>query len=106
MLGSKIVVLATLLSFLFSGGGASGCRAMQNPARQADQNDTRLPKKTDGAASVELRVLAEGFHSSIIHPFVAVVRDAQTYAALVKLDGNLPKLDADFFKTNTVIAAY
>jgi hypothetical protein len=54
----------------------------------------------------DIKVLAEGFHSKITKPFVAVVRDAETYAALAKLDENLPKLDADFFKDNVVVAAF
>ena len=31
-----------------------------------------------------IKVLAEGFHSKITKPFVAVVRDVETYAALRK----------------------
>lgn len=54
----------------------------------------------------DIKVLAEGFHSKITRPFVAVVRDAETYAALIKLDENLPKLDADFFKENVIVAAF
>jgi len=54
----------------------------------------------------EPKVLAEGFHSLIEHPFVGVFRDAETYLALTKLDGNLPKLDEEFFKSNVVIAAF
>jgi PrcB C-terminal len=53
-----------------------------------------------------IKVLAEGFHSKITKSFVAVVRDTETYAALIKLDENLPKLDADFFKENVVVAAF
>ncbi|HVS81232.1 MAG TPA: protease complex subunit PrcB family protein [Pyrinomonadaceae bacterium] len=56
--------------------------------------------------SDEIKLLAEGFHSSITNPFVAVVRDAETYSALTKLEGNLPKLDTEFFKSNIVIAAF
>jgi hypothetical protein len=54
----------------------------------------------------ELKVLAEGFHSKITQPFVAVVRDVETYAALRKLDENLPKLDEGFFKESIVVAAF
>ena len=54
----------------------------------------------------DIKVLAEGFHSKITKPFVAVVRDAETYAALIKLDENLPKLDAEFFKENVAVAAF
>src|SRR5256885_9485503 len=54
----------------------------------------------------DIKVLAEGFHSKITKPFVAVVRDAETYAALTRLDENLPKLDADFFKESVAVAAF
>lgn len=53
-----------------------------------------------------IKVLAEGFHSKITKPFVAVARDVETYEALTRLDENLPKLDADFFKENVVLAAF
>lgn len=54
----------------------------------------------------ELKILAEGFHSSINKPFVAVVREAKTYSALAKLAGSLPNLDEEFFKSNAVLAAF
>jgi PrcB C-terminal len=53
-----------------------------------------------------MKVVAEGFHSSIDHAFVAVIRDAETYAELSKLAGNLPNLDVEFFKSNAIIAAF
>jgi hypothetical protein len=53
-----------------------------------------------------IKVLAEGYHSKITKPFVAVVRDVETYAALTRLDENLPKLDDDFFKEKAVLAAF
>jgi hypothetical protein len=54
----------------------------------------------------DIKVLAEGFHSKITKPFVAVVRDTETYAALTRLDENLPKLDADFFNQSVLVAAF
>jgi PrcB C-terminal len=53
-----------------------------------------------------IKVLAEGYHSKITKPFVAVVRDEETYVALIRLDENLPKLDGDFFKERAVLAAF
>jgi hypothetical protein len=53
-----------------------------------------------------IKILAEGYHSKITKPFVAVVRDIETYAALTRLDENLPKLDDDFFKEKAVLAAF
>jgi hypothetical protein len=54
----------------------------------------------------KLKVLAEGALSSINRPFLAVMRDSETYAEVAKLEHNLPKLDPDFFKSNIVVAAF
>src|SRR5262249_29420730 len=59
----------------------------------------------DGATG-ELRTLAEGSVSPIQSTFVAVVRDAEIYATLRSLAANLPELNADFFGSNVVIAAF
>src|SRR5438132_2516762 len=92
------IVLLMLSTFLLS-SGASGCHAKQNAA---------LPTQTPNteASTKAMKILAEGFHSSITNPFIAVIRDAGTYAELMKLDNTLPKLNAEFFNSNAVIAAY
>jgi hypothetical protein len=101
------LVIATLLSMLF-GGSAGGCRTknFNAPPRQSQsstgqRNNTGNESQTSG----DLKIIAQGFHSSITDPFVAVVRDEATYAELAKLDPNLPKLSVDL-KTNMVIAAF
>jgi protease stability complex PrcB-like protein len=101
----KTVALLAISPLILSGGGAWGCRSNQNPGLPAEKPAPPVVA-TQKPGSAQIKILAEGFHSSITKPFVAVVRDAETYGALIKLDGNLPKLDADFFKTNTVIAAF
>ena len=76
--------------------------------RHADENRfvaVRTAQNDEGKQG-ELKVLAEGFQSAIKNPFVALVRDADTYAVLRKLDGNLPGLDDEFFKTKVVVAAF
>ncbi len=85
-----------MLSTFALSSGASGCHAKENAA---------LPPNS-GTPTNALKVLAEGFHSAITNPFFSVVRDTETYAELTKLDGSLPKLDSDFFKSHAVIAAY
>jgi len=94
----KTIVILMLSTFALS-TGASGCHAKQSGA---------LPIQTpnSGTSTNAMKVLAEGFHSSITNPFIAVIRDAETYAELRKLDNNLPKLDAEFFNSKAVIAAY
>lgn len=52
------------------------------------------------------KVLAEGYQSKITRPFVAVVRDVETYDALRKRDGGLPQVDADFFNANVALAVF
>jgi hypothetical protein len=48
----------------------------------------------------------EGYHAAITEPFVAVIRDGNTYARLMTEERNLPQLGDDFFNSNIVIAAF
>jgi hypothetical protein len=97
MLALKTVAMVVLSSFMLA-GGAWGCRSRQSAA----------PSQTPGRENPtgELKVLGEGFHSSISNSFIAVIREAETYAALMKLEGNLPQVDPDLFKSHAVIAAF
>jgi hypothetical protein len=100
------VIIATILSLLF--GGAGGChKSKSSNAPKPSQNSTEQTGNpvAEDQPSGELKVIAQGFHSSITDPFVAVVRDEATYAELTKLDSSLPKLNVDL-KTNVVIAAF
>ncbi len=94
----KIIAVFMLSTFALS-SSTSGCHAKQNaaPPTQTPNNE-----KSTG----DIKALAEGLHSSITDPFIAVARDAETYAELTRLDNSLPKLDAEFFKSSAVIAAY
>lgn len=62
--------------------------------------------QTPVSNSNELRVLAEGHQSSVSEPFVAVIRDAETYARLRKAEPQLPAVQPDFFSLNVIIAAF
>jgi len=105
MFGLKIILVAMLSSFLLSAGGPSGCRANQNSNSIRERaSSSPVQKQVPGAN--DLKVLAEGFHSSISEPFIAVIRDAETYDALTKLEGSLPRLNAGFFDSNAVVAAF
>ena len=98
----RMLLMLTLLAYpLLSGltnGAASAARPMETIADTSSVGQNYRPD--------DIKVLVEGFHSKITKPFVAVVRDAETYAALVKLDENLPKLDADFFQDSVAVAAF
>jgi hypothetical protein len=95
------VILITTSSSAAISCGAADTQKSKPPARV-------IGNRTDPGKSEDpgLKVLASGFHSQVTNAFVAVARDAETYRALGALDTNLPKLDADFFKTNDVIAAF
>jgi PrcB C-terminal len=104
----QVLLMVTLLAYSLQGlmnNAASAARATHTPneAEYAMANTTAVGQNYQAG---DIKVLAEGFHSKITKPFVAVVRDAETYAALTKLDENLPKLDADFFKENVAVAAF
>ena len=79
--------------------------ARKSHTANKDAKTANLPR-TQTYRPDDLKVLAEGSHSKINDPFVAVVRDTDTYAALSRLDENLPRLDADFFTEHVVIAAF
>jgi protease stability complex PrcB-like protein len=104
----QILLMLTLLAYPLlsrsTNDTASAARAISlKKAGQAMANRSSVGQnyQTD-----DIKVLAQGFHSKITKPFVAVVRDTETYAALTRLDGDLPKLDADFFKESVAVAAF
>jgi hypothetical protein len=101
---SKMFAVVTLAMLLSGPSGTIACNPRQTiralHATPSPAIETQQP------ATGEIKVLAEGPQSNIQDSFVAVVRDAETYAALRKLDGMLPELTADFFETDAVVAAF
>lgn len=95
----KAITILTLTSFAIGFSGVPSCREEPNKTDKPVVEN----QKTD---SGEFKTLAESSHSAITDPFVAVIRDPQTYEKIRKLDASLPKLEADFFRLNTVIAAF
>ena len=59
-----------------------------------------------GREATVSEVVAEGQYSGVSGAFVAVVRDAGTYAALRGVVGELPKRSAEFFESNAIVAAF
>ena len=102
------LLIATIFSLLFS-GGAGGCRtkSFNVPPRESQSSTGHRDNTVENERqpSGDLKVIAQGFHSAISDPFIAVIRDEASYAELTKLDANLPKLSVDL-KTNVVIAAF
>ena len=86
--------------------GSSAARTQRAPQRAVNSFDKTPVGQNSYLQPGAIKVLAEGYHSKITKPFVAVVRDIETYAVLSRLDENLPKLDSDFFKEKAVLAAF
>jgi len=76
------------------------------PSSSKSQSSAVTPAPTQDEPNGELKVLAAGLHSAIQNTFVAVIRDAESYAQLKKLSPELPKLDAEFFQSRAVVAAF
>lgn len=113
MLRMRASLIVLMLSVGMQGGGAGGCGAKRDEAKrdeQPSQNSNAVVKPTPGRAEEtvnnDIKVLAEGPYGKITATFVAVARDAETYAALRELAGGLPQLSADFFRQNIVVAAF
>ena len=101
----QLIVSLLAVSLFLSGGSASGFGNRQNLAHS--KNSPAVQSGKADITSGELKVMAEGFHSSITdHPFVAVIRDEETYSALVNIEPSLPNLAADFFQSHVMIAAF
>lgn len=111
MLSLKAVVIVLLLSLASNGAGSceakkSGGNQNSNQSASQSVNVNRPEQSGEGAVSDELKTLSEGQQSAVSHAFVAVVRDAEAYAALGKMVSKLPDVDEDFFQSNAVVAAF
>ena len=101
------IIIATMFSLVLS-GGAGGCRTKNfNVPPKESQGSTghRDITENENQTSGDLKIVAQGFHSSVTDPFIAVVRDEAIYNQLAKLDPGLPKLSVDL-KNNVVVAAF
>lgn len=54
----------------------------------------------------DIKILAQGNFSPVGSPFFVIARDALTYAALREITSGLPEIEADYFKSNTIVAAF
>lgn len=91
----KAIAILTLWSFSFGFSNFPACREQQ---KKGDNSTVDNP--------VDVKVLAEGSHSAISDPFVAVLRDDETYTKLREKEPALPQLAPDFFQSNVVVAAF
>jgi PrcB C-terminal len=81
-------------------------QSSNSSSRIVTSDKSSAPTNQDHPLIGEMKVLLEGSQSTIQEPFVAVCRESETYLALKKIDGNLPKLEANFFQSHLVLAAY
>ncbi|MGH9903411.1 MAG: protease complex subunit PrcB family protein [Pyrinomonadaceae bacterium] len=119
MICLKTGALVCLLSLTVNGAVASACAAKQPNVGQKNERaangnavevtptpaEKRGDEKEEGVSD-DIKVLAEGSYGLVGEPFVAVVRDAESYAALRELVGELPEMKAEAFKTEVVVAAF
>ena len=117
---TSLLVLSMFVVLGSANAEACGAKSNENAGSRAQEKQngggatpTATPTPTpmpasvrDGIVNDELKVIAGGSYGKVEEPFVAVVRDAETYAALRALADDLPELKAEFFKTNAVVAAF
>src|SRR5436305_11592170 len=72
-----LLSVVLLVNFAFAAGTSSRCAA-QNVESKTNQ---AMPAQSQINPRSELKVVAEGSQSSIITPFVAIIRDNETYEA-------------------------
>lgn len=78
----------------------------QPPTAPLPDAEKNPEKNLEANVSGEIKELAAGGYSSVKESFVVVARDAETYAGLRGLNDQLPAFDANFFKSNAVVAAF
>lgn len=116
------LLLAPSLALACTATSAQGCAARRDaasPPAGDTQTQTPTPKPSPtpaggrGAASregaemsSEIKVIEAGAHSRVSEAFVAVARDAETYAEIRALHKSLPELAPEFFRENAVAAAF
>ncbi len=119
MLKSRSVIILTVLSLVLNTVSVAACgatqkRATPNAKQQASSRKSATPADNTTASrggekivDGDVKVLSEGGFSRVGDALLIVARNPETYSALRSdLANNLPELNADFFKSNAVIAAF
>ncbi len=120
MVGLKTGLVTFALLLGFSSTGTSGCGAKRDASAQKTQPTNAGRKQPTPSAtpsptpaqiketvkSGEINDLSHGAYGRVEEPFVAVVRDAETYNALRQVVTDMEMLNADFFKSNAVVAGF
>lgn len=121
MLRIRTSLMVALLSLLVQGAGAAGCGTKTGGVKSNSNTATTntgtttvnvnaatspTPGRVEESLNEEIKELAAGAYGKVQDTFVGVARDAETYAALREMVDGLPQLNADFFKTHLVVAAF
>jgi hypothetical protein len=113
MFSLKALIVAMALAFALNGTGACDAKksagagnSNQSKPSGAPVNNQPEPPAEGAAQNADLKVLVEGQHSNVSNAFIAVARDAETYAALRGMVPKLPEVDKDFFDSNLVMAVF
>jgi len=103
------LLVATLLLVVNANGMPSGDIPTATAAGDQPRSQVQPSPGSRNSAdtrSEEIKVLAEGGHSEVTKPFLAVAREPAVYAHLRKLVPALPSLGEEFFKERLVVAAF
>lgn len=88
-----------LLSLAFNATGTAGCGA------QSRESVPQARPEAKTGLEREVKILAEGNYP-VDEAFLVVARDPETYSVLRAVLGEMPELNADFFKEGAVIGAF
>lgn len=106
---SVLLIIGLVLSFGTSAQSNCGKKKKNEENVPANSNKTQITNTDkmveEPVQGGEIKVLAEGSFGKMEEPFLFVARDAETYAKLKDLLGNLPASEVDF-KRQAVVAAF
>jgi hypothetical protein len=120
MLRMRTSLMIVLLSLVAQGASSAGCGTKRGggdagnsnsvntnaPTANVNATATRTPRGPEEPSNDEIKELAGGAYGKIQDSFVAVARDAETYAALREMVEGLPQVNEELFKTHQVVAAF
>lgn len=106
----RLSALTILLSLALNGMAAAGCGAKSQGSvppggGAAAAAPTQAGREAKAGMEREVRILAQGNYPTA-DGFVVVARDPETYSALRAMAGEMPELDAAFFKDSAVVGAF
>lgn len=80
--------------------------ATKTPESMNDKSNGTSNNKSNNKANGNLKILAEGFYSTVENPFVFVARSPETYHEMQSFVENMPAASEIDFSTTAVVAAF